>query len=50
MPILAYPDAVYPGLDLYKDFISAGILNAGCEGADVEEIFASRFARTAGAA
>jgi transposase len=39
MPILAHPDAVYLGLDVHKDSISAGILNPGCDGADVEQIF-----------
>jgi hypothetical protein len=39
MPILAHPDAVYLGLDIHKDSISAGILNPGCDGAHVEQIF-----------
>ena len=39
MPILAHPDAVFLGLDVHKDSISAGILNAGHESADVEKIF-----------
>jgi transposase len=39
MPILAHPDAVYLGLDVHKDSISAGVLNPGCESADVEQIF-----------
>jgi hypothetical protein len=38
-PILVHPDAVYLGLDIHKDSISAGILNPGCDGADVEQIF-----------
>ena len=29
MPILAHPDAVFVGLDIHKDSISAGILNPG---------------------
>jgi transposase len=39
MPILAHPDAVFLGLDVHKDSISAGILNPGQESADVEKIF-----------
>ena len=39
MPILAHPDAVFLGLDVHKDSISAGILNPGCEAPDVEKIF-----------
>src|SRR5262249_20008368 len=36
---LAHPDAVYLGLDVHKDSISAAILNPGCDRADVERIF-----------
>jgi transposase len=39
MPILAHPDAVFLGLDVHKDSISAGILNVGHESPDVEKIF-----------
>jgi hypothetical protein len=39
MPILAHPDAVFLGLNVHKDSISAGILNPGHESADVENIF-----------
>ena len=39
MAILAHPDAVYLGLDVHKDSISAGILNPGGDSADVEKIF-----------
>jgi transposase len=39
MPILAHPDAVYLGLDVHKDSISAGILNPGWDSPDVEKIF-----------
>jgi hypothetical protein len=39
MPILAHPDAVFVGLDVHKDSISAGILNSGGDSADVEKIF-----------
>ena len=40
MPILAHhPDAVFLGLDVHKDSISAGILNPGHDSADVERIF-----------
>jgi transposase len=39
MPILAHPDAVFLGLDVHKDSVSAAILNAGLSGPDVEKIF-----------
>lgn len=39
MPILAHPDAVFLGLDVHKDSISAGVLNPGCEAPDVEKVF-----------
>ena len=39
MSILAHADAVYLGLDVHKDSISAGILNPGGDSADVEKIF-----------
>ncbi len=39
MSILVHPDAVYLGLDVHKDSISAGILNPGCDSADVEKVF-----------
>jgi transposase len=39
MPILAHPDAVFLGLDVHKDSISAGILNPGDHIPDVEKIF-----------
>lgn len=39
MPIPAHPDAAFLGLDVHKDSISAGVLNPGCETADVEKIF-----------
>lgn len=40
MPILAHPDAVFLGLDVHRDSISAGILNPDQSVPDVEKIFA----------
>jgi len=39
VPSLAHPDAIHLGMDVHKDSISVGILNAGHESADVEKIF-----------
>jgi len=39
MPILAHPDAVFLGLDVHKDSISAAILNPDLAAPDVEKIF-----------
>lgn len=39
MPYLAHPDAVFVGLDVHRDSISAGILNPGDDSPDVERIF-----------
>ena len=39
MASLAHPDATHLGLDVHKDSISVGILNAGHESVDVEKIF-----------
>jgi transposase len=39
MPSLAHPDVIHLGMDVHKDSISVGVLNAGCESAVVEKIF-----------
>jgi len=39
VPNLAHPDAIFLGLDVHRDSISAGILNPGHDSPDVEKIF-----------
>src|SRR6266508_2553512 len=39
MPSFAHPEVIHLGMDVHKDSISVGILNAGHESPDVEKIF-----------
>jgi hypothetical protein len=39
MPIVAHPDAVFVGLDVHQDSVSAAILNPDLSGPYVEKIF-----------
>jgi hypothetical protein len=39
VPHLAHPDAIFVGLDVHRDWISAGILKPAHDSADVERIF-----------
>ena len=39
MPIVTHRDVIHLGLDVHKDSISVGVLNAGHESPDVERIF-----------